>query len=141
MCELLPIANFYLLGLKALSHLDLSNNHLKRLQNRTHGLLEDCLSIRSVNLRNNNIPFITKKMFPEHKVGKYFCHNINIYFYLKYIKYFLLYNTNNHFHFFFFLNDKVDSISAATYRFILQSYPCGNQGDNDWNKASIVTQC
>ena len=52
-----------------MSHLDLSNNHLKRLQNRTHGLLEDCLSIRSVNLRNNNIPFITKKMFPEHKVG------------------------------------------------------------------------
>ena len=58
-----------MLGLKALSNLDLSNNHLKRLQNRTHGLLEDCLSIRTVNLRNNNIPFITKKMFPQHKVS------------------------------------------------------------------------
>ena len=59
---------FIFLGLKTLSHLDLSNNNLKRLQNRTHGLLDDCLSIRSLNLRNNNIPFITKKMFPEHKV-------------------------------------------------------------------------
>ena len=57
------------LGLKALSHLDLSHNHIKRLQNRTHGLLEDCLSIRSVNLSYNNIAFITKKMFPEHKVS------------------------------------------------------------------------
>ena len=57
-------------GLKSLTHLDLSDNHLKRLQNRTHGLLDDCLSIRSVNLRNNNIPFITKKMFPEHKVSE-----------------------------------------------------------------------
>ncbi len=35
-------------GLVALRDIDLSYNRLRTLQNRTHGLFEDCLSIKSV---------------------------------------------------------------------------------------------
>ena len=41
-----------LLGLVALRNLDLSHNMLQRLQNRTHGLLEDCLSIKNVSKKS-----------------------------------------------------------------------------------------
>ena len=41
---------YYLIpALVALQKLDLSHNKLESLQNRTHGLFEDCLSIREVN--------------------------------------------------------------------------------------------
>lgn len=35
-------------GLVALRDINLSHNHLRTLQNRTHGLFQDCLSIRNV---------------------------------------------------------------------------------------------
>jgi hypothetical protein len=39
---------FLILGLVSLMSIDLSHNRLRTLQNRTNGLFEDCLSIRSV---------------------------------------------------------------------------------------------
>jgi Leucine-rich repeat (LRR) protein len=41
------------------------------MQNRTHGLLEDTLSIRKVDLSYNRIPFVTGKMFPESRWQPY----------------------------------------------------------------------
>ena len=38
-------------SLVALRELDLSRNKLYRLQNKTHGLFDDCLSIRKVSYR------------------------------------------------------------------------------------------
>lgn len=58
-------------SLVALQHLDLSHNKLKKLENKTHGLLDDCLSIKSVNLSHNLIPFVTKRMFPESRWQPY----------------------------------------------------------------------
>jgi len=55
------------LGLVALSNLDLSHNRLEKLENKTHGLLDDCLSLRRIDLSYNNIPFVTMKMFPWNK--------------------------------------------------------------------------
>ena len=40
----------FFLGLVALREINLSHNRLRTLQNRTHGLFEDCLSIRKVRL-------------------------------------------------------------------------------------------
>ncbi|KAG6444332.1 chaoptin [Manduca sexta] len=51
-------------GLVALRKLDLSYNSLDKIDNKTHGLLDDCLSLEMVNLSHNNIGFLTKKMFP-----------------------------------------------------------------------------
>ena len=48
-----------------LRNINLSHNKLEKLENKTHGLFDDCLSIRSLDLSFNQIPFITKKMFPE----------------------------------------------------------------------------
>ncbi|XP_038217636.1 chaoptin [Zerene cesonia] len=51
-------------GLVALRRLDLSHNYLEKIDNKTHGLLDDCLSLEMVNLSHNRIGFLTKKMFP-----------------------------------------------------------------------------
>ncbi|CAH0599912.1 unnamed protein product [Chrysodeixis includens] len=51
-------------GLVALRHLDLSYNFLEKIDNKTHGLLDDCLSLERVNLSHNKFGFLTKKMFP-----------------------------------------------------------------------------
>lgn len=51
-------------GLVALRKLDLSHNLLEKIDNKTNGLLDDCLSLETVNLSHNNIGFLTKKMFP-----------------------------------------------------------------------------
>ena len=51
--------------LVALRKINLSHNKLEKLENKTHGLFDDCLSIRALDLSFNKIPFITKKMFPE----------------------------------------------------------------------------
>ncbi|XP_015172515.1 PREDICTED: chaoptin [Polistes dominula] len=52
-------------GLVSLRTLDLSYNKLERLDNKTHGLLDDCLSLERVNLSHNKISFITRKMLPN----------------------------------------------------------------------------
>ncbi|KAI5638062.1 leucine rich repeat domain-containing protein [Phthorimaea operculella] len=51
--------------LVALRKLDLSYNTLEKIDNKTHGLLDDCLSLEMVNLSHNNFGFLTKKMFPS----------------------------------------------------------------------------
>lgn len=38
---------------------------MEKIDNKTHGLLDDCLSLKSINLSYNNIAFLTKKMFPS----------------------------------------------------------------------------
>ena len=45
--------------------LDLSHNNLQQLDNKTHSLLGDCLSLEKVNLSYNQISFISSKTFPE----------------------------------------------------------------------------
>ena len=51
----------------ALRDLNLGHNGIQYLQNRTHGLFEDCLSIRRIDLSHNKVAFVTRKMFPESK--------------------------------------------------------------------------
>ncbi|XP_060808775.1 toll-like receptor 7 [Amyelois transitella] len=52
-------------GLVALRKLDLSLNMLQKMDNKTNGLLDDCLSLEKVNLSRNRFSFLTKKMFPS----------------------------------------------------------------------------
>ncbi|XP_046617159.1 chaoptin [Neodiprion virginianus] len=52
-------------GLVSLRSLDLSKNRLEKLDNKTKGLLDDCLSLERINLSHNRISFITRKMFPN----------------------------------------------------------------------------
>ncbi|CAB3223097.1 unnamed protein product [Arctia plantaginis] len=52
-------------GLVALRKLDLSHNFLEKIDNKTNGLLDDCLSLEMVNLSHNKFGFLTKKMFPS----------------------------------------------------------------------------
>ncbi|XP_053621552.1 protein artichoke [Plodia interpunctella] len=52
-------------GLVALRKLDLSHNKLEKIDNKTNGLLDDCLSLEKVNLSYNKFSFLTKKMFPS----------------------------------------------------------------------------
>lgn len=63
--ELRRITNEAFKGLVALRSLDLSYNYLERIDNKTHGLLDDCLSIDKINLSHNQISVFTKKMFPS----------------------------------------------------------------------------
>jgi len=67
-------------SLVALRNLDLSHNRLEKLENKTHGLLEDCLSIRSIDLSYNNIPFVTELMFPENRWIPYRLEKIDLSF-------------------------------------------------------------
>ncbi|XP_028981871.1 uncharacterized protein LOC107036999 [Diachasma alloeum] len=52
-------------GLVSLRTLDLSHNHIEKLDNKTHGLLDDCLSLERINLSHNKFSFITRKTFPN----------------------------------------------------------------------------
>ncbi|XP_049882964.1 chaoptin [Pectinophora gossypiella] len=62
--QLSHIPNEAFKGLVALRHLDLSHNQLEKIDNKTHGLLDDCLSLEKIDLSHNNFGFLTKKMFP-----------------------------------------------------------------------------
>lgn len=44
--KFIPPGAFY--GLVSLRRLDLSNNKIQKLDNKTHGLLDDCLSLEKV---------------------------------------------------------------------------------------------
>jgi Leucine-rich repeat (LRR) protein len=59
------IPNGGLHGLVALQSLDLSHNKIEKLDNKTHGLFDDCLSLERLNLSHNRISFITRKTFPS----------------------------------------------------------------------------
>lgn len=63
--RLSKIPNGAFQGLVSLRSLDLSYNQLEKLDNKTHGLLDDCLSLEKLNLSHNKISFITKKMLPN----------------------------------------------------------------------------
>ncbi|CAG5092043.1 Similar to atk: Protein artichoke (Drosophila melanogaster) [Cotesia congregata] len=63
--NLTHIPNGAFQGLVSLRSLDLSKNRLEKLDNKTHGVLEDCLSLERINLSNNKISFITRKTFPS----------------------------------------------------------------------------
>ncbi|XP_031345757.1 chondroadherin-like protein [Photinus pyralis] len=72
------IPNGALQGLVSLRTLDLSGNELEKLDNKTHGLLDDCFSIERVNLSNNKITFISRKMFPSNPYIPYNLKNIDL---------------------------------------------------------------
>ncbi|XP_012289088.1 protein artichoke [Orussus abietinus] len=63
--DLKEIPNGAFQGLVSLRSLDLSNNQLEKLDNKTHGLLDDCLSLEKLNLSRNKISFVTKKTLPN----------------------------------------------------------------------------
>jgi hypothetical protein len=49
----------------SLRNLDLSYNRLEKLDNKTNGLLDDCLSLEKINLNHNNLAFLTSKTLPH----------------------------------------------------------------------------
>ncbi|KAJ4443851.1 hypothetical protein ANN_05638 [Periplaneta americana] len=63
--NLTSIPNGAFQGLVSLRTLDLSHNRLEKLDNKTHGLLDDCLSLERVNLSHNKISFVTRHTFPS----------------------------------------------------------------------------
>ncbi|KDR19221.1 protein artichoke isoform X2 [Zootermopsis nevadensis] len=63
--NLTTIPNGAFQGLVSLRTLDLSHNLLEKLDNKTHGLLDDCLSLERVNLSHNKISFVTRQTFPS----------------------------------------------------------------------------
>lgn len=52
-------------GLVSLQSLDLSHNLLNKLENKTHGLLDDLLSLSTINVSHNEVAFVTEKTFPR----------------------------------------------------------------------------
>ncbi|KAL9918993.1 insulin like growth factor binding protein acid labile subunit convoluted isoform 1-T3 [Glossina fuscipes fuscipes] len=65
------IPNDAFIGLPSLRKLDLSYNFLTKLDNKTHGVLDDLLSLEDLNLSHNKISFVTKKTFPENQYIPY----------------------------------------------------------------------
>lgn len=72
------IPNEAFFGLVSMRFLDLSHNQLERLDNRTHGLLDDCLSLESIDLSHNHISFVTRKMFPSNIYIPYKLSHVNL---------------------------------------------------------------
>lgn len=50
----IPSTSCVVLGLVALQSLDLSHNKIEKLDNKTHGLFEECLSLERVSLLTNS---------------------------------------------------------------------------------------
>lgn len=89
---------FLLLGLVSLRKLDLSFNRIEKLDNKTHGLLEDCLSLEQVNIlklnkivhsfklflifqldmSHNKVSFVSRKMFPSNPYFPYRLKDIDL---------------------------------------------------------------
>ncbi|KAF2906149.1 hypothetical protein ILUMI_00029 [Ignelater luminosus] len=65
-------------GLVSLRYLDLSHNNIEKIDNKTHGLLDDCLSLEKVNLSYNKISFITRKTFPSNPYIPYKLNEIDL---------------------------------------------------------------
>lgn len=66
-------------GLVSLRRLDLSFNHLKKLDNKTRGVLDDCLSLESVNIHRSQhrIDYISPPI--SHYFSSFFlCRQINL---------------------------------------------------------------
>ncbi|XP_058806649.1 chaoptin [Phymastichus coffea] len=63
--EITHIPNGAFRGLSSLRTLDLSHNQLEKLDNKTHGLLDDCLSLERINMSHNKMAFITSHTLPH----------------------------------------------------------------------------
>lgn len=72
------IPNEAFTGLVSLRTLDLSGNLLEKLDNKTHGLLDDCLSLEEIDLSNNRISILSRKMFPTKPYVSYRVKDINL---------------------------------------------------------------
>uniref|UniRef100_A0A182NUG8 LRRCT domain-containing protein n=1 Tax=Anopheles dirus TaxID=7168 RepID=A0A182NUG8_9DIPT len=75
------VPNGAFVGLVSLRRLDLSHNLLSTLDNKTHGLLESCLSLEEVirlNISHNRFSFVTRKMFPSDPYIPYRLRSINL---------------------------------------------------------------
>uniref|UniRef100_A0A0A9XJQ4 Leucine-rich repeats and immunoglobulin-like domains protein 3 n=1 Tax=Lygus hesperus TaxID=30085 RepID=A0A0A9XJQ4_LYGHE len=67
-------------GLVSLQTLDLSQNMIETLDNKTHGVLDDCLSLERVNLSHNRISFVTRKTFPSDPYQPYKLREVDLSF-------------------------------------------------------------
>ncbi|XP_058122260.1 toll-like receptor 7 [Anopheles ziemanni] len=76
--ELRTVPNGAFMGLVSLRRLDLSHNLLTTLDNKTHGLLEDCLSLGELNISHNRISFITRKTFPSNPYIPYQLRSVDL---------------------------------------------------------------
>nr|XP_029727427.1 LOW QUALITY PROTEIN: toll-like receptor 6 [Aedes albopictus] len=65
-------------GLVSLRKLDVSYNLLSTLDNKTNGLLDDCLSLEEIDLSHNRFSFITKKTFPSNPYIPYRLRKVNL---------------------------------------------------------------
>ncbi|GIY61161.1 protein artichoke [Caerostris darwini] len=52
-------------GLVSLRNLDISHNKISSLENKTNGILEDCLSLNIFNVSHNQMSFISERSFPK----------------------------------------------------------------------------
>ncbi|RXG60327.1 Insulin-like growth factor-binding protein complex acid labile subunit [Armadillidium vulgare] len=67
-------------GLVSLRNIDLSYNYLKKIDNNTHGLFDDLLSVKNINISHNVFEIVSKKMFPYHKYIPYNVENVDLSF-------------------------------------------------------------
>ncbi|XP_053213413.1 protein artichoke-like [Panonychus citri] len=58
--------------------LDLSNNKLNKLENKTHGILEDLLSLENFNVSHNLISFVNDRTFPRSPYIPYAIKNVDL---------------------------------------------------------------
>ncbi|XP_049538481.1 protein artichoke [Anopheles darlingi] len=72
------VPNGAFLGLVSLRRLDLSNNLITTIDNKTHGLLEDCLSLEELNLSHNRISSLTRKTFPSNPYIPYRLRSVDL---------------------------------------------------------------
>ncbi|XP_017068982.1 chaoptin [Drosophila eugracilis] len=72
------LQNDIFIGLPSLRNLDLSFNFLTKLDNKTNGVLDDLLSLETLDLSHNRISFVTKKTFPSHQYIPYNLRNLNL---------------------------------------------------------------
>uniref|UniRef100_A0A2S2R5K6 Chaoptin n=1 Tax=Sipha flava TaxID=143950 RepID=A0A2S2R5K6_9HEMI len=75
---LTEIPNGAFKGLVSLTTLDVSYNQLSSLDNKTNSLLDDCLSLKHLNLSHNQFSFFTKKSFPNHMYTPSYLESIDI---------------------------------------------------------------
>ncbi|XP_026815822.1 chaoptin-like [Rhopalosiphum maidis] len=76
--SLTEIPNGAFKGLVSLTTLDVSHNLLHSLDNKTNSLLDDCLSLKYLNLSHNQFSFFTKKSFPNHMYTPSYLESIDI---------------------------------------------------------------
>ncbi|XP_018333196.1 toll-like receptor 7 isoform X1 [Agrilus planipennis] len=74
------ISNEAFKGLVSLKTLDLSFNKLEKLDNKSHGVLDYCLSLESLNISNNEFSSINKKTFPNDRYIPYKLNEIDLSF-------------------------------------------------------------